>query len=114
MMWVSTARSNAEEIAQSMLELGGMAGGAAEVRSGLADADAGLQAVGARYGQRLVELQELRATQANMAATRQVPELSWRTSLRVGGLRCFLYKVGLWKPESQALCCIKLAGHQHP
>lgn len=56
-----------------MLELGGMAGGAAEVRGGLADADAGLQAVGAQYGQRLVELQELRVTQANMAATRQVP-----------------------------------------
>jgi hypothetical protein len=69
------ARANAEEIAQSMLELGGMAGGAAEVRGGLADADAGLQAVGAQYGQRLAELQELRATQANMAATRQVPDL---------------------------------------
>lgn len=69
---LSSIRANAEEIAQSMLELGGMAGGAAEVRGGLADADAGLQAVGAQYGQRLVELQELRVTQANMAATRQV------------------------------------------
>ena len=84
---VFAARSNAEEIAQSMLELGGMAGGAAEVRSGLADADAGLQAVGARDGQRLVELQELRATQANMAATRQVHELLCRASLRAQGLQ---------------------------
>lgn len=57
-----------------MLELGGMAGGAAELRGGLAEADGGLQAVGAQYGKRLEELQELRATQTNMAAARQVPK----------------------------------------
>lgn len=66
-------RANAEEIARSMLELGGMAGGAAELRSGLSEADSGLQAVGAQYAKRLEELQDLRSTQSNMAAARQVP-----------------------------------------
>ncbi len=66
------SRANAEEIARSMLELGGMAGGAAELRAGLAQADEGLQAVGAAYAKRLNELQELRRTHANMAAARQV------------------------------------------
>ncbi len=55
-----------------MLELGGMAGGAGELRAGMADADAGLQAVGAQYAKRLAELQELRATQSAMASARQV------------------------------------------
>lgn len=69
-------RANAEEIARSMLELGGMAGGAGELRAGLAEADTGLQAVGAQYAKRLEELQEMRRTQSNMAAARQVGRAS--------------------------------------
>lgn len=57
-----------------MLELGGMAGGAGELRAGMADADAGLQAVGAQYAKRLAELQELRATQSAMASARQLSD----------------------------------------
>lgn len=68
---ISWHRANAEEIARSMLELGGMAGVGGELRAGLAEADSGLQTVGAQYAKRLEELQELRTTQAHMAAARQ-------------------------------------------
>ena len=65
-------RSNAEEIAGSMVELGGMAAVAAQLRGGIADADGALQAAGAHYLKRLSELQDLRRTQSAMAATRHV------------------------------------------